>query len=109
MKHELTEYGWLGTSLRGHITTTFDELVEVFGYPNLTSDKTCQADKTWWEWCVEFYDDVEDEYTIATVYDWKERSPDDARTGEYKWHIGGKNIKSLWAVMDALEKGGQAR
>ena len=105
MKYELTDGGWLSTHKVGGIAATFDELVETFGYPNLTNDKTPPGDKTWWEWCVEFYDDVEDEYTIATVYDWKERSPDDARRGEYHWQVGGENIKALWAVMDALEKG----
>ena len=54
MKHELTEIGWLGTSLKGHITATFDDLVEKFGYPNMVNDKTPQADKVWWEWCIDF-------------------------------------------------------
>ena len=50
MKYELTDIGLLGTSLKGHITATYDELVATFGYPNISNDKTPQADKVWWEW-----------------------------------------------------------
>ena len=112
MKHELTEIGWLGTSLKGHVTATFDQLVEKFGYPNMVNDKTPQADKVWWEWCIDFYDDDKlvpesdhmlTDSCVATIYDWKEIGPSSARSGEYRWHVGGKSINSLWCVMEALE------
>ena len=102
MKHELTEIGWLGTSLKGTVTATFDQLVEKFGYPNILNDKTPQSDKVWWEWCIEF-NDVDGWSHVATIYDWKEIGPSAARTGEYRWHVGGKSINSLWCVMEALE------
>ena len=104
MKHELTEIGWLGTSLKGHITATFDELVDTFGYPNIVNDKTPQADKVWWEWCIDFYDAEEDESCVATIYDWKEMGPSASRIGEYMWHVGGKSLQSLWCVTDTLER-----
>ena len=104
MRHELTEIGWLGTSLKGHITATFDELVDTFGYPNIVNDKTPQADKVWWEWCIDFYDAEEDESCVATIYDWKEMGPSASRIGEYMWHVGGKSLQSLWCVTDTLER-----
>ena len=104
MKHELTDIGLLGTSLKGHITATYDELVATFGYPNIANDKTPQADKVWWEWCIDFYDEEEDEYHISTIYDWKEIGPSSSQTGEYRWHVGGKSLQSLWCVMDTLEQ-----
>ena len=104
MKHELTEIGWLGTSLKGHITATFDELVDTFGYPNIVNDKTPQADKVWWEWCIDFYDAEEDESYVATIYDWKEMGPSASRIGEYQWLVGVKSLKSLWCVTDTLER-----
>ena len=104
MKHELTDIGFLGTSLKGHITATYDELVATFGYPNISNDKTPQADKVWWEWCIDFYDEEEDEYHISTIYDWKEIGPSSSQTGEYRWHVGGKSLQSLWCVMETLEQ-----
>ena len=104
MRYELTDIGLLGTSLKGHITATFDELVATFGYPNISNDKTPQADKVWWEWCIDFYDEEEDEYHISTIYDWKEMGPSSSQTGEYRWHVGGKSLQSLWCVMDTLEQ-----
>ena len=103
-QYELTDIGLFGTSLKGHITATFDELVATFGYPNISNDKTPQADKVWWEWCMEFYDPEEDEYHISTIYDWKEMGPSSSQTGEYRWHVGGKSLQSLWCVMDTLEQ-----
>ena len=104
MRYELTDIGLFGTSLKGHITATFDELVATFGYPNISNDKTPQADKVWWEWCIDFYDEEEDEYHISTIYDWKEMGPSSSQTGEYRWHVGGKSLQSLWCVMDTLEQ-----
>ena len=104
MRHELTEIGWLGSSMKGTVTATFDELVETFGCPNIVNDKTPQADKVWWEWCIDFYDDKEDESYVATIYDWKEIGPSSSRTGEYRWHVGGKSLQSLWCVTDTLEQ-----
>ena len=104
MRHELTEIGWLGSSLKGTVTATFDELVATFGCPNIVNDKTPQADKVWWEWCIDFYDDKEDESYVATIYDWKEIGPSSSQTGEYRWHVGGKSLQSLWCVMETLEQ-----
>lgn len=95
-----------GTSLRGNITTTFTELVKVFGQPNVGP-----TDKTWNEWNIEFRTPIEDlgeddidDYDIvdATIYDWKESSQDASRSGLYRWHIGGKDYQSVELVYEAL-------
>ena len=41
-------------------------------------------------------------YTV-TLYDWKEDSPYTARTGTYRWHVGGYNADAPYLVEDALE------
>ena len=70
-----------GTSLQGYVYTTYDKIVEVFGNP------TSSGDKTTCEWDITF-----DDGTVATIYDWKEcQTP----KGYYDWHIGGR---SKWAV-----------
>ena len=66
-----------GTSLQGHITTTYDKLVEVFGPPQFT-------DSTY--------------YKNFTVYCWKYgRIP----TEECEWNIGGKDFES-WSDADDI-------
>ena len=78
-----------GSSLMGYVTTTYDNLVELFGEPNCPP-----GDKTWnsWDLCftVDLDDDDEDwEDVYVNIYDWKESNPDHSRIGEYRWHIGG--------------------
>ena len=72
----------------GYVTTTYAELVKLFGEPNNGS-----ADgKTTCEWRIEF-----DEGLVATIYDWKTNSvPRDL----YKWHIGGHSQRSVKLIED---------
>jgi hypothetical protein len=80
-----------GTSLQGHIETTYDELVKVFGKPIYGPD--ADEDKTTCEWCLWI------EGSLVTIYDWKTRcTPFDT----YSWHIGGKNQLAVEAVYDAF-------
>jgi hypothetical protein len=63
---------YAGTSLMGHVTTTYDKLVKTFGMPDLEP-----GDKTTCEWHIEFmvYDEDEGEFPMyATIYDYKEDS-----------------------------------
>jgi hypothetical protein len=84
-----------GTSLKGYVVTTFDELVEVFGAPDDGPDDF-EADKVTCCWRLQFEDG-----TIATIYDWKERSTPYYR---YDWHIGGKCNQAVDLVHSALNK-----
>ena len=81
-----------GTSLKGHITVTYNSLVKVFGQPD-----SFGGDKTTVEWRLLFANG-----TVATIYDWKEiTSPKDHPDDKYEWHIGGKNIDAMQQVVDA--------
>ena len=97
-----------GTSLRGKITASYDELVEVFGEPNIEA-----SDKVFNEWGIEFrvpvdddgMGDVDDYDTVqATIYDWKELDAYDSHVGKYEWHIGGRNYQAVELVYEALGK-----
>jgi hypothetical protein len=70
-----------GSSLKGHIEVTYPTLTAMFGLP-MRGD----GDKTQVEWVVEFYDEQEDEYVLATIYDWKQNiSPHRV----WQWNVGG--------------------
>ena len=95
-----------GTSRRGIVVTTFEKLVEVFGEPNVSA-----SDKVFTEWGIEFQvpveddgmGDVDDYDTIdATIYDWKEPHESVSQYGNYGWHIGGRDHRSVELVYEAL-------
>ena len=97
-----------GTSLRGKITATFAELVEVFGEPKMGA-----SDKVFNEWAIEFrvpvdddgMGDVDDYDSIdATIYDWKESHGSASHYGKYEWHIGGHNYQAVELVYEVLGK-----
>jgi len=103
VKWELNDILKFGTSLQGHITATYAEVVETFGEPNLEP-----SDKTWNEWGIEFEigDPEDDDWDTVnvTIYDWKEQSASDAMYGKYQWHIGGKTHQAVELVFDAMGK-----
>ena len=98
MTYKLDDYVPRGSSLRGHIHATYDELVEVFGEPNILNAE--EGDKVFNEWGIRFEDGDDDVYT--TIYDWKERDAYDSHVGTYRWHIGGKEYRSVELVYEAL-------
>ena len=77
-----------GTSLQGHITTTYAELVEKFGEPNPGGDKTTV------EWALDFEDG-----TTATIYDWKYG---ETPMHKAEWNIGGKNSDAVFRVYETM-------
>ena len=94
-----------GSSLMGHITTSYDKLVELFGEPN-----DAPGDKTWNAWDIEFkvwnVEDEDFDCVYCSIYDWKEMGPECSSTGTYQWHIGGhhnKEHRAEWLMMDLLE------
>lgn len=77
------------TSLQGYVTTTYAQLVALFGNPMGPGDKTTA------EWVLKFNDG-----TVATVYDWKEyETPMDL----YRWHVGGSKRTVVALVQEALD------
>jgi len=90
-----------GTSLMGKVTTTYDKLVEAFGYPTyyvLDSDDG----KVVVEWTLDFrvetgeYNGNDFDYIPAIIYAWIESS---VPCGEYDWHIGGHD----YSAVDCIE------
>lgn len=80
----------VNTSYKGFINCYYEELVKAFGKPSKGSDKsTC-------EWVITFEDG-----TICTIYDWKTVSTPMLM---YGWHIGGRTIRSVSLVLEALEE-----
>ena len=98
--YQLDDYTPNGSSLRGHVNATYQTLVDTFGEPNILNAEPSGDDKVYNEWGVRFSDGDDDIY--ATIYDWKEPHATVSHVGEYRWHIGGKQIEALWCVMDAL-------
>jgi hypothetical protein len=99
---KLTEIGVAvnisGTSLIGTINTTYGTLVEKLGEPTYTGDI---EDKVQAEWSLEFEDEETGETIVASIYDWKNYEYG-IQYGDYDWHIGGQDYRSLHAVQELL-------
>lgn len=91
-----------GSHLQGHFTATYNELVKVFGEPSYKGEEQGGFDKVWTEWELSF--DTDEGEVYATIYDWKEDSPNASRTGPYRWHIGGFDWKAEDAVGTAFNQ-----
>ena len=78
-----------GTSLIGYVKTSYDKIVEKLGEPQTDFDKSTA------HWTLE----DKRTGTVATLYDWKNHS---TPTDSYDWHIGGKDMKALQLIEEAL-------
>lgn len=87
------------SSLRGYVTATYSEIVEVFGEPTFAD--TSFDDKVNTEW--EIYD--EDAGKIR-IYDWKDYDGGKLSRSDvpYIWHIGGDTDWSRDFIGDRLGK-----
>jgi uncharacterized protein YjhX (UPF0386 family) len=90
-------------SLQGHVTATYDELVQALGEPDYMISADDAEDKVTTEWCFKGYDWAGEEISI-TVYDWKNLDNGiDCRSGEpYRWHIGGTMKCAVDVVLGRL-------
>lgn len=85
-----------GTSLRGYVTATRDEIEAVFGKPTIA--KSEPDDKVTTEWYLIFEDGV-----VATIYDWKRYGLGAPYNDErIEWHIGGHNEASVVRIAKSL-------
>jgi hypothetical protein len=84
-----------GTSLKGYITASRKELVEVFGEPCLFEPSTME--KVQIEWCLEFGDG-----TVATIYDWKQYGHIPPEDEIVDWNVGGHSAKAMDQVLAAI-------
>ena len=96
--------GLNGTSLQGHVLTTYDTLCEVLGQPTYTDANPYE--KVACEWTIkakvrdEFMDEDDWDTKVASIYCWKEgRIP----TEEYLWHVGGKDMYAQDVVQQILD------
>lgn len=79
------------SSLRGYVTTTYDDLCRVFGPPTYECDDL--HDKIQTEWILRI------DGVVCTIYNWKtEGTP----MGRYDWHIGGYGEGEVELVKQAL-------
>jgi len=85
-----------GTCLQGHVATTYQTLVAIFGEPDFGPDDLSR-DKVTCEWCLCFEDG-----TLACIYEWKNGF---TPMGVEEWHIGGNSHKAVERVLEVLEKG----
>jgi len=85
-----------GTSLKGHVTTTFNKLVAAFGNPCINEGPS-EWEKVTIEWCLCFPDG-----TIATIYDWKCYGWQPLGDKEWEWHIGGHSSAAVSLVHERL-------
>ncbi|MCK9543228.1 MAG: hypothetical protein M0R03_14500 [Novosphingobium sp.] len=68
-----------GSSLKGYINTTYDNLVSKLGPPKDIGDSKARV-----EWIVKYKNSTRE--SILTIYDWKEDIPIEEVT---EWHVGG--------------------
>jgi hypothetical protein len=81
-----------GTSYKGKIVTTYDELVSKFGLPDFGPHG--DGDKVTCEWALEFEDG-----TVATIYDWKYG---ETPFHKAEWNIGGKTNQATQLVYETM-------
>jgi hypothetical protein len=82
----------LGTSLRGYIRATRNEIEQVFGAPTYTV--TSGDDKVTTEWVLDFGNEV-----VATIYDWKRYEQGAPEMDErIVWNIGGRSHDALIVI-----------
>jgi len=98
-----------GTCRQGHITCTYDKLVQLFGEP-------CDGDayKVDAEWNIRFpspeweVSDQADDGIVCTIYNWKNGKNYCGETGEdvvniTEWNVGGHSKQALWMLMEVLD------
>ena len=86
----------VGTSLKGYLVSTREELTKVFGKPV----DYAEGDKVTTEWKIKF-----DNGLVACIYDWKRYENGRPADNElYDWHIGGTNYDVVSLIKDAVHR-----
>jgi hypothetical protein len=87
-----------GTSLRGYITATREEIEAVFGEPTFADNDP--MDKVTTEWYIQF-----DDGTFGTIYDWKRYAMGAPRMDERtEWNIGGHDDTVRRSIANAMSR-----
>lgn len=95
--------GSSGTSLQGYLNASYDDLVHAFGKP--TYDETSADNKVDIEWCLEIYENNDEDPIQVTIYNWKDydgglRAISDPN---YEWHVGGRRKVDAVTLKEAFE------
>lgn len=82
-----------GTSFRGYVQATYQDLVATFGLPSMNGD----GDKIDAEWI------IDTPHGIATIYNYKDGKTYLGESGVaveqiYEWHIGGKTSEPYYWI-----------
>ena len=89
----------IGTSFKGYVYATYEQLIDVFGDPYIPDELNSKTDAEWI---------VRTPYGIATIYNYKDGKRYLGNTGlEYEkiceWHCGGKNTECHQWLKSKLE------
>ncbi len=96
MKNFETDVNMNMSSLQGHIKTTYDKLVELFGKP--TYSDADPYEKVNAEWTVQT-ENEDGDIVKFSIYNWKTGS---VPTEEYNWHIGGYGFDAVDAAYEII-------
>ena len=99
-----------GTSLTGYITSSYQQLVEVFGEPGSKTD----GYKTDAEWLIELTNDEHAITHVLTIYNYKDGKnylkADGLNTTDItEWHVGSKTNDAIRALDRHIESLGLSR
>ena len=95
------------SSYQGFVNARYEDLVAVFGEP-----RECYDGKVQVEWLIAFYDEAEDKYIAASIYDWK-MGATYWRSEGYgglpvqmvtTWHIGGMDLNAMDCIKSVLTR-----
>lgn len=84
-----------GTSLKGYISASYEQLFDAFGDANYYRPN--KNEKVQIEWTLRFEDG-----TIATIYDWKKWGYIPASDEVVEWNVGGHSLRALELVKESL-------
>lgn len=101
MKHNLIKNpGILNCSLKGYIVCSYDELVRIFGEPNMPMSKYMEVEVGW--------DILFEDGTYAYIYNWKngpeyleDESIDIKKINE--WNVGGNTSHAFELIKNEIE------
>jgi len=87
-----------GSSLKGSIFASFNELKEIFGQPAFEG----KGDKITTEWVIR-WENEDDEFGYFSLYDWRYSRDFNDDYSRIEWNIGGKSFDD-WSAADDIIK-----
>ncbi len=94
-----------GTSKKGTIKNSYDELVSIFGEPEVLSGDGFDNINYIWEVEVEYSDtddDDREDFFVASIYDWNYNQGTPGSEID-EWNVGAKSTTDMWMLQDYIE------